>query len=67
MGVGGSEAILVSNIGIASGSERRVIQKANGDASWLNTRSDDPVNGSVGAGGRSITDSGIVNCWFAVS
>ena len=33
MGVGGSEVVLVSNIGIASGSERRVIQKANGDAS----------------------------------
>lgn len=33
MGVGGNEDILVSNSGIASGSERRVIQNAKGDES----------------------------------
>ena len=33
MGVGGNEEILVSNRGIASGSDRRVIQNANGDES----------------------------------
>ena len=33
MGVGGSDDILVSNNGIASGSDRRVIQNAKGDES----------------------------------
>ena len=67
MGACGSELILVSNIGDASGWDRRVIQKANGEDSWLKIRSDVPLKELTGGGGRSMTDCGIVYCLFAES
>lgn len=67
MGVGGSDAMRVSKRGIASGSERRVIQNAKGFALWLNTRSEVRLCEVVGGRGRVITDSGTVNWDLAVS
>ena len=71
MGVGGRDETLVSKIGSAVdvdelSSTRRVIQNANGETSKLKMRSEcsslmPPLEG------KDMTDSGIVNCSFAVS
>ena len=67
MGVGGSDDMRVSKIGIPSGSERRVIQNANGKDSYSNIRSDLSTKDVVEDRRGSTIDSGTVNCCRALS
>jgi hypothetical protein len=63
VGVDGRDETLVSNKGVADGWERRVIQKANGEGSELNIKSELRVNDSVGWAGRLMTLSGSIVCF----
>jgi hypothetical protein len=67
IGVAGREEILVSKRGLASGSERRVIQKANGEESKLKTKSEEFTKDVSGGAGRAMMSCGMVYCLLAVS